>query len=94
MTKQLTEVLDAKRFRVPHGYIIISYDGGNPVEVFASWSGEADPTQMARRSNQEFICRLVSLALRNGVSVDEIKTQAERSSLQVGDFPDCIRKCL
>jgi len=85
-------------------YITVSEsDDGRPVEVFANLpkaaginaNGIFDEDMFLKRySDKEAICRLVSLALRAGVPLDEVVKQLDKSSFSMFDLPGIIKRIL
>lgn len=91
---ELPDVLSAKRYRLkgPDGdtiYIIICFDEAEqPMEVFAKFPYENQDT------NWTTTCRLVSLALRCQVPIEEIIKQLDKSSGHMFDLPAQLGKLL
>lgn len=91
---ELPDVLNAKRYRLkgPDGdtiYIIICFDEAEqPMEVFAKFPYENQDT------NWTTTCRLVSLALRCQVPIEEIIKQLDKSSGHMFDLPAQLGKLL
>ncbi len=98
--RDLPEVLEAKRIRVPTGhgtlFATVTYDeASNPVECFV-WMGRSGGCTL---SYLEAIGRLTSIALRSGVSVETIietlrGIRCQHSSIEKGQItlslPDAV----
>lgn len=96
---KLPEVLDAKRFKLKGSdnediYIIVGFDHGNPLEVFAKFPYENQPDQMTKRVLWTTVCRLISLALRYGIELEEVVKQLDKSSGVINDLPSQLSKLL
>lgn len=92
--EQNFDVLSAKRYKVTYKgvrwYIIVSETDGDPKEVFTITSAEDDtlPTTDA-------LSRVISLALRNGVTVDKIVDQLRKvRQYSISCFPAVLARVL
>ncbi len=99
LTKQLLpDTLDAKRYRVKDQdkksvYIIVCFDEHEkPMEVFAKFPFDNRVDLKDKSTMWTTTCRLVSLALRFNVPMDEIIKQLDRSSGHMLDLPAQLSK--
>ncbi len=96
--KNLPDTLDAKRYRVKDQhqksvYIIVCFDEDEkPMEVFAKFPFDNRVDLKDKSTMWTTACRLVSLALRFNVPVDEIIKQLDRSSGHMLDLPAQLSK--
>ncbi len=98
MKKNLPDTLDAKRYRVKDQYqksvyIIVCFDENEqPMEVFAKFPFDNRVDLKDKSTMWTTTCRLVSLALRFNVPMDEIIKQLDRSSGHMLDLPAQLSK--
>lgn len=98
MKKNLPDMLDAKRYRVKDQdkksvYIIVCFDENEkPMEVFAKFPFDNRVDLKDKSTMWTTTCRLVSLALRFNVPMDEIIKQLDRSSGHMLDLPAQLSK--
>lgn len=106
--RNLRDVEDAKRYKVnwkgvPIYLTVVHDDEGNPLEIFAQLpfeagiNGNGDFTQslfMERLSHWHTICRLSSTILRYGVSVEELVKQLDKSSFNIFDLSNIIKRII
>ncbi len=91
--QNLPDMLDAKRYRVKDRnqgsvYIIVCFDENEkPMEVFAKFPFDNRMDLNDKSTMWTTTCRLVSLALRFNVPMDEIIKQLDRSSGHLLDLP-------
>lgn len=96
--KNLPDTLDAKRYRVKDQdkksvYIIVCFDENEmPMEVFAKFPFDNRVDLKDKSTMWTTTCRLVSLALRFNVPMDEIIKQLDRSSGHMLDLPAQLSK--
>lgn len=96
--KNLPDTLDAKRYRVKDQdkksvYIIVCFDEEEkPMEVFAKFPFDNRVDLKDKSTMWTTTCRLVSLALRFNVPMDEIIKQLDRSSGHMLDLPAQLSK--
>ncbi|WP_136797947.1 adenosylcobalamin-dependent ribonucleoside-diphosphate reductase [Desulfosediminicola ganghwensis] len=96
----LPDTLDAKRYRVKDQdqksvYIIVCFDENEkPMEVFAKFPFDNRVDLKDKSTMWTTTCRLVSLALRFNVPMDEIIKQLDRSSGHMLDLPAQLGKLL
>ncbi len=96
--KNLPDKLDAKRYRVKDQaqksvYIIVCFDEDEkPMEVFAKFPFDNRVDLKDKSTMWTTTCRLVSLALRFNVPMDEIIKQLDRSSGHMLDLPGQLSK--
>jgi len=96
----LPDTLDAKRYRVKDQdqksvYIIVCFDENEkPMEVFAKFPFDNRVDLKDKSTMWTTTCRLVSLALRFNVPMDEIIKQLDRSSGHMLDLPAQLSKLL
>jgi ribonucleoside-diphosphate reductase alpha chain len=94
----LPDMLDAKRYRVKDQqqksvYIIVCFDENEqPMEVFAKFPFDNRVDLKDKSTMWTTTCRLVSLALRFNVPMDEIIKQLDRSSGHMLDLPAQLSK--
>ncbi|SDO79461.1 adenosylcobalamin-dependent ribonucleoside-diphosphate reductase [Desulforhopalus singaporensis] len=94
----LPDTLDAKRYRVKDQqqksvYIIVCFDENEkPMEVFAKFPFDNQIDLKDKSTMWTTTCRLVSLALRFNVPMDEIIKQLDRSSGHMLDLPAQLSK--
>ncbi len=94
----LPDTLDAKRYRVKDQqqksvYIIVCFDEHEqPMEVFAKFPFDNRVDLKDKSTMWTTTCRLVSLALRFNVPMDEIIKQLDRSSGHMLDLPAQLSK--
>jgi len=98
--KKLPDMLNAKRYRLKDQdeksvYIIVCFDEGErPMEVFAKFPFDNRVDLKDKSTMWTTTCRLVSLALRFNVPMDEIIKQLDRSSGHMLDLPAQLGKLL
>ncbi|MGL1930222.1 MAG: adenosylcobalamin-dependent ribonucleoside-diphosphate reductase [Desulfotalea sp.] len=96
--RNLPDILDAKRYKVKDQeqksvYIIVCFDENEkPMEVFAKFPFDNRVDLKDKSTMWTTTCRLVSLALRFGVPMDEIIKQLDRSSGHMLDLPAQLSK--
>ena len=96
--RNLPDKLDAKRYRVKDQaqksvYIIVCFDEDEkPMEVFAKFPFDNRVDLKDKSTMWTTTCRLVSLALRFNVPMDEIIKQLDRSSGHMLDLPAQLSK--
>ncbi|MDR3088227.1 MAG: adenosylcobalamin-dependent ribonucleoside-diphosphate reductase [Desulfobulbaceae bacterium] len=96
----LPDILNAKRYRVKDQekksvYIIVCFDENEqPMEVFAKFPFDNRIDLKDKSTMWTTVCRLVSLALRCGVPMEEIIKQLDRSSGHMLDLPAQLSKLL
>ena len=96
--RNLPDILDAKRYKVKDQeqksvYIIVCFDQDEmPMEVFAKFPFDNRVDLKDKSTMWTTTCRLVSLALRFGVPMDEIIKQLDRSSGHMLDLPAQLSK--
>ncbi|MFW2366744.1 MAG: adenosylcobalamin-dependent ribonucleoside-diphosphate reductase [Desulforhopalus sp.] len=96
--QNLPDTLDAKRYRVKDQhqksvYIIVCFDENEkPMEVFAKFPFDNRVDLKDKSTMWTTTCRLVSLALRFNVPMDEIIKQLDRSSGHMADLPAQLSK--
>lgn len=96
--RQLPDTLDAKRYRLKDQdqksvYIIVCFDENEqPMEVFAKFPFDNRIDLKDKSTMWTTTCRLVSLALRFHVPMDEIIKQLDRSSGHMLDLPAQLSK--
>ena len=96
----LPDVLSAKRYRLKdvNGetiYLIVCFDEEeNPMEVFAKFPFDNRVDLKDKSTMWTTTCRLVSLALRYQIPMDEIIKQLDRSSGHMLDLPAQLGKLL
>lgn len=96
----LPEVVNARRYRLKDAdganiYLIVCFDDDeNPIEIFAKFPFENRAHLKEKATMWITTCRLVSLALRCRVSIEEVIRQLERSSGQMFDLPAQLSKLL
>jgi ribonucleoside-diphosphate reductase alpha chain len=96
--RNLPDKLDAKRYRVKDQaqksvYIIVCFDQDEkPMEVFAKFPFDNRVDLKDKSTMWTTTCRLVSLALRFSVPMDEIIKQLDRSSGHMLDLPAQLSK--
>ena len=94
----LPDTLNAKRYRVKDQYqksvyIIVCFDENEkPMEVFAKFPFDNRVDLKDKSTMWTTTCRLVSLALRFNVPMDEIIKQLDRSSGHMLDLPAQLSK--
>jgi len=98
LKRNLPDTLDAKRYRVKDQqkksvYIIVCFDENEkPMEVFAKFPFDNKVDLKDKSTMWTTTCRLVSLALRFNVPMDEIIKQLDRSSGHMLDLPAQLSK--
>ena len=98
LKRNLPDKLDAKRYRVKDQaqksvYIIVCFDQDEkPMEVFAKFPFDNRIDLKDKSTMWTTTCRLVSLALRFNVPMDEIIKQLDRSSGHMLDLPAQLSK--
>lgn len=96
--QNLPDTLDAKRYRVKDQYqksvyIIVCFDENEkPMEVFAKFPFDNRMDLKDKSTMWTTTCRLVSLALRFNVPMDEIIKQLDKSSGHMQDLPAQLGK--
>ncbi|EKD40262.1 MAG: hypothetical protein ACD_75C00117G0004 [uncultured bacterium] len=96
--QNLPDTLNAKRYRVKDQYqksvyIIVCFDENEkPMEVFAKFPFDNRVDLKDKSTMWTTTCRLVSLALRFNVPMDEIIKQLDRSSGHMLDLPAQLSK--
>ncbi|MDX9834327.1 MAG: adenosylcobalamin-dependent ribonucleoside-diphosphate reductase [Desulfobulbus sp.] len=96
----LPDVLSAKRYRLKDAnaetiYLIVCFDEDeNPMEVFAKFPFDNRVDLKDKSTMWTTTCRLVSLALRYQIPMDEIIRQLDRSSGHLLDLPAQLGKLL
>lgn len=97
---ELPDTLRARRYKVKLDneesiYILICFDNdGKPMEVFAKFPFENMLEYREKSVMYTTVCRLISLALRYGIPVDEIIKQLDKASGSMFDLPAQITKLL
>ncbi len=98
--KELPDVLDAKRYRLKDAdgnsiYLIVCFDEKeNPMEVFAKFPFDNRLDLKDKSTMWTTTCRLVSLALRYQIPMEEIIRQLDRSSGHMLDLPAQLGRLL
>jgi len=98
--KKLPDVLSAKRYRLKDAnqntiYLIVCFDDDeSPMEVFAKFPFDNRVDLKDKSTMWTTTCRLVSLALRYQIPMDEIIKQLDRSSGHMLDLPAQLGKLL
>ncbi len=98
LKRNLPDTLDAKRYRLKDQdqksvYIIVCFDAAEqPMEVFAKFPFDNRIDLKDKSTMWTTTCRLVSLALRFNVPMDEIIKQLDRSSGHMLDLPAQLSK--
>jgi len=98
--KKLPDVLSAKRYRLKDAngntiYLIVCFDDNeNPMEVFAKFPFDNRVDLKDKSTMWTTTCRLVSLALRYQIPMQEIIKQLDRSSGHMLDLPAQLGKLL
>lgn len=98
--KDLPDVLSAKRYRLKDAngntiYLIVCFDDNeNPMEVFAKFPFDNRVDLKDKSTMWTTTCRLVSLALRYQIPMDEVIKQLDRSSGHMLDLPAQLGKLL
>ncbi|MFZ5797523.1 MAG: adenosylcobalamin-dependent ribonucleoside-diphosphate reductase [Desulfobulbus sp.] len=98
--KTLPDVLSAKRYRLKDAnqntiYLIVCFDENeNPMEVFAKFPFDNRVDLKDKSTMWTTTCRLVSLALRYQIPMDEVIKQLDRSSGHMLDLPAQLGKLL
>ena len=96
--RNLPDILDAKRYKLKDQdqksvYIIVCFDENEkPMEVFAKFPFDNRFDLKEKSTMWTTTCRLVSLALRFNVPMDEIIKQLDRSSGHMLDLPAQLSK--
>ncbi len=97
---ELPDVLSAKRYRLKDInqntiYLIVCFDENeNPMEVFAKFPFDNRVDLKDKSTMWTTTCRLVSLALRYQIPMEEIIKQLDRSSGHMLDLPAQLGKLL
>ncbi|WP_417908544.1 ribonucleotide reductase N-terminal alpha domain-containing protein [Candidatus Electronema sp. PJ] len=98
--QELPDVLSAKRYRLKDAngdriYIIVCFDDNeNPMEVFAKFPFDNRLDLKDKSTMWTTTCRLVSLALRCQIPMEEIISQLDRSSGHMLDLPAQLGRLL
>ncbi len=98
--KKLPDVLSAKRYRLKDAngntiYLIVCFDDDeSPMEVFAKFPFDNRVDLKDKSTMWTTTCRLVSLALRYQIPMDEVIKQLDRSSGHMLDLPAQLGKLL
>ncbi|PIE56873.1 MAG: ribonucleoside-diphosphate reductase, adenosylcobalamin-dependent [Desulfobulbus propionicus] len=98
--KNLPEILSAKRYRLKDVnqetiYLIVCFDDNeNPMEVFVKFPFDNRVDLKDKSTMWTTTCRLVSLALRYQIPMDEIIKQLDRSSGHRLDLPAQLSRLL
>jgi ribonucleoside-diphosphate reductase alpha chain len=98
--KKLPSVLSAKRYRLKDAndntiYLIVCFDDNeNPMEVFAKFPFDNRVDLKDKSTMWTTTCRLVSLALRYQIPMEEVIKQLDRSSGHMLDLPAQLGKLL
>jgi len=98
--KELPDVLSAKRYRLKDAngntiYIIVCFgENETPMEVFAKFPFDNRVDLKDKSTMWTTTCRLVSLALRYQIPIEEIIKQLDRSSGHMLDLPAQLGKLL
>ncbi|MDH4318818.1 MAG: adenosylcobalamin-dependent ribonucleoside-diphosphate reductase, partial [Desulfobulbaceae bacterium] len=98
--KELPDVLSAKRYRLKDAngntiYIIVCFDDNeSPMEVFAKFPFDNRVDLKDKSTMWTTTCRLVSLALRYQIPMNEVIKQLDRSSGHMLDLPAQLGKLL
>jgi ribonucleotide reductase alpha subunit len=98
--KELPDVLDAKRYRLKDAdgnavYIIVCFDEQeSPMEVFAKFPFDNRLDLKDKSTMWTTTCRLVSLALRYQIPMEEVIRQLDRSSGHMLDLPAQLGRLL
>jgi ribonucleotide reductase alpha subunit len=98
--KELPDVLGAKRYRLKDAnantiYIIVCFgENETPMEVFAKFPFDNRVDLKDKSTMWTTTCRLVSLALRYQIPIEEIIKQLDRSSGHMLDLPAQLGKLL
>ncbi len=98
--KKLPDVLSAKRYRLKDAhqntiYLIVCFDDDEcPMEVFAKFPFDNRVDLKDKSTMWTTTCRLVSLALRYQIPMDEVIKQLDRSSGHMLDLPAQLGKLL
>jgi ribonucleoside-diphosphate reductase alpha chain len=98
--KKLPDVLSAKRYRLKDAngntiYLIVCFDDNeNPMEVFAKFPFDNRVDLKDKSTMWTTTCRLVSLALRYQIPMEEVIKQLDRSSGHMLDLPAQLGKLL
>lgn len=56
-------------------YVTVSFKDKRPFEVFSTISKSNNPEEKETTADSEAVCRMISLSLRSGISVDEVTKQ-------------------
>ncbi|WP_339135623.1 MAG: adenosylcobalamin-dependent ribonucleoside-diphosphate reductase [Candidatus Electrothrix sp. GW3-4] len=98
--KELPDVLSAKRYRLKDAngntiYIIVCFgENETPMEVFAKFPFDNRVDLKDKSTMWTTTCRLVSLALRYQIPMEEVIKQLDRSSGHMLDLPAQLGKLL
>ncbi|MCI5130359.1 MAG: hypothetical protein D3904_02265 [Candidatus Electrothrix sp. EH2] len=98
--KELPDVLGAKRYRLKDAngntiYIIVCFaENETPMEVFAKFPFDNRVDLKDKSTMWTTTCRLVSLALRYQIPMEEVIKQLDRSSGHMLDLPAQLSKLL
>ena len=98
--KTLPDMLSAKRYRLKDAnentiYLIVCFDDDeNPMEVFAKFPFDNRVDLKDKSTMWTTTCRLVSLALRYQIPMNEVIKQLDRSSGHMLDLPAQLGKLL
>ncbi len=97
---ELPDVLSAKRYRLKDAngntiYLIVCFDDNEqPMEVFAKFPFDNQVDLKDKSTMWTTTCRLVSLALRYQIPMEEVIKQLDRSSGHMLDLPAQLGKLL
>ncbi len=100
LKKKLPSVLSAKRYRLKDAngntiYLIVCFDDDeSPMEVFAKFPFDNRVDLKDKSTMWTTTCRLVSLALRYQIPMEEVIKQLDRSSGHMLDLPAQLGKLL
>ena len=96
--KELADILNAKRYRLVGSdnltiYVIVCFDEyENPVEVFAKFPFDNQCDSKDKSTMWTTLCRVISLALRCSIPIEEIIKQLDKSSGHMNDLPAQLSK--
>ena len=98
--QDLPDTLRARRYKLKlddgeNVYIIICFsEDGKPMEVFAKFPYDGRHEYRDRSAMYTVTCRLISLALRYSIPVEEVIKQLDKSSGSMMDLPAQLTKLL
>ena len=98
--QDLPDTLRARRYKLKlddgeNVYIIICFsEDGKPMEVFAKFPYDGRHEYREKSTAYTTVCRLVSLALRYSIPVEEVIKQLDKSSGSMMDLPAQLTKLL